>query len=156
IAFQDKSNEDLKKARLLFSAFNYKWLLKVGPSLARMGLDVGLPIKGLIKDTLFAQFCGGESIEDCAETVDRLHKVGIGTILDFSVEGQEDEENFDATTAEILRTIDRAAEAPEKIPFAVFKVTGIGRFMLLEKASKGEDNLTGNDLAAFQRIKNRF
>lgn len=156
IAFQDKSNDDLKKARLLFSAFNYKWLLKAGPSLAKLGLNAGLPIKGLLKDTIFAQFCGGESIEDCAETVERLYKVGIGTILDYSVEGQEDESTFDATMEEILRTIRRSAEDTEKIPFAVFKVSGIGRFSLLEKASKSMDQVLGNDLAEFQRMENRF
>ncbi|MDX5320407.1 MAG: proline dehydrogenase family protein, partial [Bacteroidota bacterium] len=156
IAFQEKSNEDLKKARLMFSTFNYKWLLKVGPSVAKFGLNAGLPIKGVLMNTIFSQFCGGESIEDCAETVERLHKVGVGTILDYSVEGQEDETTFDATTAEILRTIEKSAEDKERIPFSVFKVTGIGRFAILEKATRGEDRLIGDDLAEYQRIKNRF
>lgn len=140
----------------MFTTFNYKWLLKVGPSMARFGLNAGLPIKGLIKDTLFAQFCGGESIEDCAETVERLNKVGIGTILDYSVEGQENEATFDATTAEIIRTIEKAAEDKERMPFSVFKVTGIARFHILEKAVRGESRLAGDDLAEYQRVKTRF
>ncbi|MBI1221658.1 MAG: proline dehydrogenase [Bacteroidetes bacterium] len=140
----------------MFSTFNYKWLLKMGPSIAKFGLNAGLPVKGLLMDTIFAQFCGGESIEDCAETVERLHKAGIGTILDYSVEGQEDERTFDATAQEIIRTIEKAAEEPDKIPFSVFKVTGIARFIILEKATKGEDHLAGDDLAEFQRVKNRF
>lgn len=140
----------------MFSAFNYKWLLKVGPSLARFALKAGLPVKNLIKDSLFDQFCGGESIEDCAETVERLHKAGIGTILDYSVEGQENESSFDATTAEIILTIKRAAEEPEKIPFTVFKVTGIARCGILEKAGRGEERLGANDLAEYQRVKTRF
>ncbi|MHB1279372.1 MAG: proline dehydrogenase family protein [Bacteroidia bacterium] len=156
IAFQDRSDEDLKKARLMFSAFNYKWVLKVGPSLARFGINAGLPIKGIIKDTLFTVFCGGESIEDCAETVERLNKAGIGTILDYSVEGQENEASFDATTAEIVKTIEAAARQPDKIPYAVFKVTGIARLAILEKASRGEERLSGDDLAEYQRIKARF
>lgn len=139
----------------MFSTFNYKWLLKVGPSLAKFGLNAGLPVKGILMDTLFAQFCGGESIEDCAETVERLDKAGIGTILDYSVEGQEDERTFDATAQEIIRTIEKAAETPDKIPFSVFKVTGIARFAILEKAVK-EERLTGDDLAEFQRVKARF
>jgi len=156
IAFQDKSIDELKKARLMFTTFNYKWLLKVGPSLARFGLNAGLPIKGLIKDTLFAQFCGGESIEDCAETVERLNKVGIGTILDYSVEGQENETTFDATAAEIIHTIEKSAEDTDRMPFSVFKVTGIARFHILEKAIRGEDRLAGDDLAEYQRVKTRF
>lgn len=156
IAFQDKSVDELKKARLMFSAFNYKWLLKVGPALARFGLNAGLPIKGLIKDTLFAQFCGGESIEDCAETVEQLNNVGIGAILDYSVEGQDNEATFDATAAEIIHTIEKASEDADKMPFAVFKVTGIARLYILEKAARGEDRMVGDDLAEYQRVKIRF
>ncbi|TNE79978.1 MAG: proline dehydrogenase [Bacteroidetes bacterium] len=156
IAFQDKSNSDLKKARLLFSTFNYKWLLKVGPSLARFGLRSGLPVKGLIKDTIFAQFCGGESIRDCAETIERLNHAKIGTILDYSVEGQELETTFDHTCEEIIQTIEKAAEARDSIPFSVFKVTGIAAFNVLKNAAKGAEQLSGKEAEAFERVQARF
>lgn len=141
---------------MLFSTFNYKWLLKVGPSLARFGLQSGLPIKGLIKDTLFAQFCGGESIRDCAETIERLNRANIGTILDYSVEGQELETTFDHTCEEIIQTIERAAESGGSIPFSVFKVTGIGAFHVLKNAAKGTEQLSGKEAEAFARIQARF
>lgn len=156
IAFQDKSISDLKKAKLLFSTFNYKWLLKVGPSLARFGLNSGLPVKSLIKDTIFSQFCGGESIEDCAETIERLNKAQIGTILDYSVEGQENEKTFESTKNEIIRTIEKAHEMHDSIPFSVFKVTGIAPFHILAKAAKGAEHLTGADKESFERLKSRF
>jgi proline dehydrogenase len=156
IAFGDKSTGDIKRARLMFSAFNQKWLLKIGPPLANFCLNVGIPVKGLIKNTVFAQVCGGESIEDCAETITRLEKAGIGTILDYSVEGQEKEQVFDATMAEIIRTIERAADNSKSFPFAVFKVTGIARFALLEAASQGEHLLIGANLTEFQKVKSRF
>jgi proline dehydrogenase len=157
IAFKSKSTADLRKARLLFSTFNYRWLLKVGPSLARFGLSAGLPVKGLIKKTIFAQFCGGESIEDCSGTIGRLYASGIGTILDYSVEGQESEAVFDETLAEIIRTVEEAAaQGSQKIPYAVFKVTGIGRQDILEKAAKGAAALSVDDLAEFERLRKRF
>lgn len=156
IAFKHKSVKDLKKARMMFSAFNLKWLLRIGPPMANFSISVGLPVKGLIKNTVFAQFCGGESIEDCAETIAQLNSSKIGTILDYSVEGQESENVFDATMAEIIRTIDYAAKNPSAHPYAVFKVTGIARQAILEKASKNLASLKGNDLAEYQRVENRF
>ncbi|MBT8326998.1 MAG: proline dehydrogenase, partial [Bacteroidia bacterium] len=63
VAFAHKSKADLKKAYSLFQAFSYPALVKYGPSMANFALSLGLPIKGLIKSTIFHQFCGGETIE---------------------------------------------------------------------------------------------
>lgn len=134
IAFKHKTNQELKKARLLFKSFGYKTLLKWGPGLA--GLAVSLGLKGIIKSTIFAQFCGGEDIDECKKTIETLNKSGIGTILDYSVEGEEDESVFVATCAEIIKTIETAS-GNAAIPFSVFKVTGIVQFNLLEKVSAG-------------------
>jgi proline dehydrogenase len=140
IAFQSKSNKDLQKAYWLFRIVGNPSLVKIGKNATNMALNLGLPIKGLIRKTIFNQFCGGESIEHCALTIATLHKYGIGTILDYSVEGKTSNEDFDATVQEIKRTIDRAAK-DTSIPFAVFKVTGIARFGILEKANDSETQL---------------
>jgi len=123
IAFKSKNNGELKKARLLFKSFDYPWLLKWGPGMAKIALNLGF--KSVIKNTIFEQFCGGENIEDCQLTINRLNASGIGTILDYSVEGEESESVFDSTSEEIIRTILAAQKQPESIPFAVFKVTGV-------------------------------
>lgn len=140
IAFQSKSNKDLQKAYWLFRIVGNPSLVKIGKNVTNMALNLGLPIKGLIRKTIFNQFCGGESIEHCALTIATLQKYGIGTILDYSVEGKTSNEDFDATVQEIKRTIDRAANDPS-IPFAVFKVTGIARFGILERANDSETQL---------------
>lgn len=140
IAFQSKSNKDLKKAYWLFRIVGNPSLVKIGKNATNMALNLGLPIKGLIRKTIFNQFCGGESIEHCALTIATLHKYGIGTILDYSVEGKTSNEDFDATVQEIKRTIDRAAK-DTSIPFAVFKVTGIARFGILERANDPDAQL---------------
>ena len=134
IAFSHKSAHDLKKARLLFNSFSYKWLLKAGPSMAKMALGFGF--KGIIKSTIFDQFCGGETIRECKKAIDLLASRNVGTILDYSVEGEEDEKTFQETCSEIKRTID-VASGNDKISFSVFKTTGIGRFDLLGKVSSG-------------------
>lgn len=128
IAFAHKSKRDLSKARLLFKSFRYSGLLKHGPLLAKIVIALGL--KSLIKQTIFKQFCGGETIEECNATIHFLAQSRLGTILDYSVEGEEDETNFIATAEEIIRTIDLAS-GNSNIPFCVFKLTGIMPFETL-------------------------
>ena len=152
IAFNAKSNADLKKARLLFKSFDFPILLSVGPTLAKIAVFIGL--KGLIKNTIFKQFCGGESIKDCNSAIETLDKSGIGTILDYSVEGEDDEETFEKTKDEILGTI-KASEGNNKIPFAVFKVTGIMASDILEKVSSNQ-NMATKDEASWEKGKKRF
>jgi proline dehydrogenase len=152
IAFRHMSDTQLKKASLLFRSFNYPWLLTAGPGLAKAALALGM--KGFIKSTIFEQFCGGENINECNTTINRLSSSGIGTILDYSVEGEETEAVFDETCAEIIKTIETAA-GNDKIPFSVFKTTGIIRFAMLEKKSSGA-TLSETQQAEWNRGKARF
>jgi proline dehydrogenase len=154
IAFQSKSNSDLNRAYWLFKLIGNPTMVKVGKWSTNTALNIGLPINGLIKKTIFKQFCGGETIQECTKTIANLGKFGIGTILDYSIEGKTKEEDFDATVDEIIATIHAAKNDPT-IPFAVFKVTGIGRFDSLEKANNGTSQLTENDRLAFQLIVSR-
>lgn len=155
IAFAHKTNAELKKARLLFQSFNYPLLIKYGPGLAAAVIGFLPPVKSLIRSTLFAQFCGGESIADCQNAVKTLSDNHIGTILDYSVEGEETEAVFDATCKEIIATIEMAARNPKDIPFSVFKTTGIGRMDLLTKIQAG-DSLNTAEQAEYTRLKQRF
>jgi proline dehydrogenase len=114
-----------------------------------------LPIKSVIKATIFKQFCGGENIDECHKTIKELGDFKIGTILDYSVEGKETEKDFDSGMEETIRTIYRA-KGEKNIPFSVFKVTGIGRFALLEKANNGISNLNPVEQAEYTRLHNRI
>lgn len=155
VAFAHKSDAELKKAALLFKSFNYPWLIKYGPGMAASVIDYLPPVKSLIRSTLFAQFCGGENIKDCEKAIVSLTKGNIGTILDYSVEGEESESVFDYTCKEIIDTIDKAATNQKDIPFSVFKTTGIGRMDLLTKVNAGEQ-LTEAETAEFAKVKARF
>ena len=155
VAFAHKSNAELKKARLLFQSFNYPLLIKYGPGFAASVIDVISPVKKLIKNTLFAQFCGGESIDDCQGAISTLSANHIGTILDYSVEGEETESVFDFTCKEIVATIVKASKDPKNIPFSVFKTTGIGRMDLLTKVNAAA-SLNASEVAEFDRVKARF
>lgn len=153
IAFDGKTDGALKQAYWLFKIIGSNFLTKVGPPIANFMLKVGLPIQGAIKATIFAQFCGGETIIDCEPTIEQLHKGKVGTILDYSVEGEDEEEVFDFTCEEIIRTILRA-DGDSRIPITVFKVTGIGRFGLLEKLD-AKQKLTDVEQEEFARVKKR-
>lgn len=130
-AFQHKSDEELKKARFLFGLMSNPALVKMGALLTPVALRMGLPIKGLIRKTLFAQFIGGENLEQTAAVAKKLALHHVKVILDYGVEGKEGEENFDKACQVFLKVIDHAASEPN-IPFMSVKVTGFARFGLLE------------------------
>jgi proline dehydrogenase len=134
IAFRSKNKQDLQRAYLLFKIIGWPRLVKMAKLLTPLALQMKLPIKGLIKKTIFKQFCGGETIQECDHTIESLHAFGIGTILDYSVEGKTQEHDFEQTTQIIIQTIEKSA-TDKAIPFAVFKVTGIAQHHLIELES---------------------
>lgn len=154
VAFKGKTDRELKKAFWLFKAIGYPSLVKSAPSLLNIAFTLRLPVVPIVRVTIFKHFCGGENIQDCNKTVAKLWNNHIGSILDYSVEGEENEENFDHTTQEICATIERAKGDPS-IPFCVFKVTGISRFGLLEKVSSGS-NLDPEESLEYEKAKQRF
>jgi len=153
IAFRHCSNADLKRAYWLFRVINVNFLVKIGPPITNFAVKIGLPINGLIKATIFKHFCGGETIRECESTIRALAKGGVGTILDYSIEGEDDEQVFDNTCEEIIRTIRRAAK-DTSIQLTVFKVTGVARFSLLEKLDAGLQ-LTEAEREEWQKAQGR-
>jgi proline dehydrogenase len=154
LAFQTKSNKELRNSYVLYKAIGYNWLVQFGPKMVDLCFKIGLPIKGIIKKTVFHQFCGGENIHECEKNIQLMHKYGVGTILDYSVEGEEKEYVFEATAQEIVKTILKA-KGNSSIPFSVFKVTGIARLELLRKVNYKED-LNHNEFKEFEEVKRRF
>lgn len=153
IAFSYKSDQQLRKAYQLFAAMNYPWLTQAGTRLVKLALNFKLPVRSLIKSTVFDQFVGGETIESCQPTIDLLARHRVTAILDYSVEGAKTEEGFAHTTEETLATIARAKGDPN-LPFAVFKVTGIADAQLLAKVQAGKV-LSQAERTAFERVKER-
>ncbi|QKG56942.1 proline dehydrogenase family protein [Hymenobacter sp. BRD128] len=155
IAFESKSDADLRKMYALFAAMNNGSLVKAGGGLMQSALKFNFPgTKFLIKHSIFRQFCGGETIEECKPVIAELGRYHIGTILDYSVEGTGNDRSFDRTRDEILATIALAATTPN-IPFSVFKVTGLMPTALLEKVQAGAA-LTPTEQATFDRGRERL
>lgn len=155
IAFKIKSDKDLKRAKLLFKLIGSPFMVKIGKSFTKAALVLHLPVKGIIKRTIFKQFCGGETIAESQPVIDALGKNNVKTILDYSIEGKESTEDFENTTNEIIATIERGKN-DSNIPFAVFKVTGIARFSILEKANDTDAKLSDTEVEELQEVIGRI
>src|SRR5215510_11270915 len=131
-AFEYKSDEQLRDAGFLFSLMGKPWLVRMGTRLAPWSLRVGLPVKGLIRSTIFRQFVGGETLDQTARVATKLGAYHVQVILDYGVEGKDGEDNFNHACDEFIKVINYAATQPN-IPFMSVKVTGLARFGLLEK-----------------------
>lgn len=154
-AFAYKSDKQLKKASFLFSLMGKPSLVKIGTRLAPWSVNAGLPVKGIIRNTIFSQFVGGETLEETAIVAKKLGEFNVQVILDYGVEGKEGEENFDHACEEFIRVIDYASTQPN-IPFMSVKVTGFARFTLLEKLDtamhQGQGSLMKRYLKAVEEL----
>ncbi|BBO90510.1 proline dehydrogenase family protein [Desulfosarcina ovata] len=154
VAFQNKSNGELFLSYLIFSLTKNPLMVNVLSQAAKICLAAGLPVKRLIKSTVFKQFCGGESSREYRQVIATLGRSTIGAILDYSVEGNQDEAGFESTTRELLAVIQEAATNPN-IPCTCMKLSAIGAFDLFEAVSAGK-RLTTAEQQAWQRIETRL
>ncbi len=153
-AFSDKSANELRKMNFLFTLIGVPELTKLGIFLIKTLFNLNFPIKKIIKITLFKQFCGGETLEECQIVVNQLYQRGIKSIPDYSVEGESEEKNYAENTEIIRRTIILGA-TQKAIGFAVCKITSLGSAVVLEKVQRKEI-LTERDSMAFERIQHRI
>ena len=153
-AFKLKSDSELERAYFLFKMISKEPLVKIGTAVTKFALNINLPVEGLIRSTVFDHFCGGVNEKDCMSTVDKLFAAGVASVLDFSVEGKEEEEQFDATANKVIELI-KFAKNKEAMPFLVFKPTGFGRFKIWQKLTE-KMPLSDTEQIEWEKIKNRF
>ena len=155
-AFALKSQSELNWAYRLFKLIGSNTLTRVGTALTNFSLKLRLPVEGLIKRTVFKQFCGGISEQDCLPVIQKMHQKGVGSVLDYSVEGKEDESSIEATFEKTMETIDFGnLHRDEGIPIVVFKPPGFGRFAIFQKLTE-KKALTSEEEEEWERIKSRF
>ena len=154
IAFRLKSTLELKKAYWLFKLIQYRFLVGLGKVAIQAALNLRLPIEGLIKATVFNQFCSGTSAMGSQKVVARLSDLNIASVLAYSVEGLTSEAGFDESLKKTLETLEVQANNPNH-PYGVFKPTAIGAFSLFQKVSEGA-KLTVQETSAWHRVRDRF
>jgi len=154
VAFALKTDTELERAYFLFKMIDNEPLVRIGTAVTNFALKAHLPVESLIRVTVFDHFCGGTTEDDCLSVVDKMFTKGVSSVLDYSVEGKEEEEQFDAALQMTLKTIEFAKER-KAIPFAVFKPTGLGRFYLYEKIGEKQP-LTLEEQNEWNRVVSRF
>ena len=154
VAFSLKSDTELDRAYFLFKMIDNQPLVRIGTAVTNFALKAHLPVEGLIRITVFDHFCGGVNEDDCLPVMEKMFTKGVSSVLDYSVEGKEDEKHFDDALQMTLKIIDFAKEK-KSIPFAVFKPTGFGRLDLYEKVGEKKP-LTTEETEEWNRIINRF
>ncbi len=155
VAFALKSDSQLERAYFLFKMIQNQPLVKIGSTITKFALKIHLPIKAIIRATVFDHFCGGINEDDCLPIIDKMHLEGkVHSVLDYSVEGKEEEKSFDEALQKIIKIL-YFCEEKKSIPFAVFKPSGFGRFALYQKISEGK-TLTSLEEEEWSRVKARF
>jgi proline dehydrogenase len=154
VALALKSDSELNRALFLFEMIKKAPLVKIGAAVTNFALKAKLPVKKLIRATVFDHFFGGINEEDCREVIKKMHTKNVHTVLDYSVEGKEEETQFDYAFQKILKTLEFAKE-DAAIPFIVFKPTGFGRFKIYQKLTEGTV-LNEAENKEWQVIKERF
>jgi proline dehydrogenase len=153
-AFATKSDSQLNESLWLFRFMKNSTFVKVFSQITLVALKIGLPVKTIIKKTIFKQFCGGENIAEAKNEVNKLKRSNIGSILDYSVEGKESDEDFEKTKREILKII-ALAENNAAIPYTSLKISGIISSSILEKLSAGK-KLNSAELKEYEKGKSRL
>ncbi|MGJ8549462.1 proline dehydrogenase family protein [Winogradskyella wichelsiae] len=153
-AFTLKSDSELDRAYFLFKMISSEPLVRIGTMATNFALKAHLPVEKLIRATVFDHFCGGVNEEDCLPVIDKLYTEGVCSVLDYSVEGKAEENQFDNALEKILKIIN-FCDAREAMPIVVFKPSGFGRFILYQKKTEGVA-LTELEQAEWGRIVDRF
>ncbi len=155
-AFESKSDNDLRKAHFLFKMIANPFLTKLGTVIFKIPFASEIPlVKPMIRKTIYKQFVGGETTSECLNVAKELYQYGVSSIMDYSVEGQQQEAEFDSVRDEILRLIEIAKNNPKEIPFVVFKPTAFGRIDLYEKVGKNLP-MDETEKISWEKILNRF
>jgi proline dehydrogenase len=154
IAFERKSNRELKETAFLFKMMNNNHLVNVGSHMTLWALKLRLPIKSIIKKTIFKQFCGGATFEECNKSIQELAAYNVAAILDYGAEGKEDDAAFDITVKESIKSVRFAAEH-DTVPVISCKITGLAQNNLLANISAKKE-LSDKETQQYQKALNRL
>lgn len=133
-AYRRLNDQVLRWKLLLFGIMNHAKLVQILGFLAEWALKLKLPVHGIIRKTVFKEFCGGETLQKSLPRIEELHAMGIGSIPDYSVEGLHSEALMDETLAELQNALVFTSKHQET-PLFVFKVSGLIQGPLLESSA---------------------
>jgi len=151
IAFSYLSNRELIKEYYIFKILNQPGLSKLGKSFTMKAFDLGLPITGLVKDTIFDAFVGGETIEESEPEIGMLQDNNVGTILDYGVEAKNDEKQLNGIAGHIESIVRQVYRDQQYHVNACAKISAFANNELLEKVSN-KTTLTAEENELWERV----
>lgn len=151
IAYERMSLAQLKKAERLYALFNNTFLVDVGGELTEFAFKIGLPIKWVVRDLVYNQFCGGESLREIDMLVSHFATKNIGILLNFGVEAKETEEEYKFSFEENMRAFEFAAQH-KNIQAVCLKFTSLCDLELLEELQQG-NTLNESEQKSYTQLK---
>ncbi len=151
VAYENKSTRELRKARVLFSMFSTPRAVKINKLLLNLALFFRIPIDWIVKPTFYKLFIGGETSADCSFYIKKLSVQNVKSILQYSIEVNQDPSGYQAFYDEILQLIQRSANNPD-IAFNVIKPSNLVSKEVLYAVGKGFE-LKPNEVSEFSRFR---
>tara|TARA_Y200000002_G_scaffold69268_1_gene53974 strand:- start:1923 stop:3083 length:1161 start_codon:yes stop_codon:yes gene_type:complete len=153
VAYELKKTSQIRKSIFLFRLITKHFLVKVLSVITLFFLKIGLPIKWLLRATIYEQFCGGISINECSATIKKMKDKNVHSILDYSIESLKNEKDFENACEKKLTIIKLSKE--NNLPFSVFKPTSLGSYELF-KMKSSKETLNDNEKLNWLKIEKRF
>lgn len=154
VAFRTKKDSELKLAHWLFRLMGNTSLTKFGGAATREWLKLGLPLKVLITNTVYRHFCGGETVQEAQQAIQKLKAARVQTVLDHAAKAKETEEGFGKVQDEALHNI-ALADQTQDFSLISIKLTSIGHKEIFQKLAAGTA-LTPEEQKAFARTEQRL
>ncbi|KAF9436116.1 hypothetical protein BGZ76_004793 [Entomortierella beljakovae] len=151
IGVEKKTTADLMLSMLVYKLCTFGLLVDIAPQLISLAetLHLTTPVYWVVRKTFFAQFCGGESADDCVGTMNSLRSSGINSILDLSIEADLEgldienqtpteirarfNKSADSTAQQIGACIETASRLSKS--FAAIKITAMSSPLLLQQVT---------------------
>lgn len=154
-AFSLKTDKELNDSIFVFRMMSRSWMVSMGSWLTKISLKFHLPVKGLIKRTIFQQFCGGETREECIPVMERMIESRVHTVFDYASEIREKGEAAFNKDLQNQLEIAEFAKDRKEIPFLAIKPTNLGAFSVWAKISSGKQ-VDEEEQKSWENIRNRF
>ncbi|RDV13045.1 PutA protein [Pontibacter diazotrophicus] len=154
VAFRTKKDSDLRLAHWLFRLMGNTTLTRLGGAATREWVRLGLPFKALFTNSVYRHFCGGETVQEAQQAIEKLKAARVQTVLDHAARVTETEEGFEKVQEEVLRNIALASQT-RSFSLISIKLTGIGYKDIFRKLAAGT-TLTPEEQSALARTEKRL
>lgn len=155
MAFAYKSTRELRLGLWLFRLMSRSFWERIFSSLGAWAIRLRLPLASyLVKETVYKQFIGGESLSDCESAIENLREHNCLVVLDYAVEGKHEEKELDNACDQFIRTIQFAANQPS-VPVITIKISGLAKNKILK--AWGNEKLRRSDFEEkWERVVSRL